>query len=66
MHLAKVGQARLSPSKISMLDERPSVGVAFNAMALHKHYGAPPLLAEIVVSIGGNRHDDALERWHHN
>jgi hypothetical protein len=64
MHLAKVGQARLSPSKISMLDERPSVGVADNAMALHKHYGAPPTLAEIVVSIGGNRHDGALERCH--
>jgi hypothetical protein len=63
MYLAKVGQGRLSPSKISMLGERPSVGVSLNAMAMHKQYLVPPVLAEIVPAIGGDRHDTAFEFW---
>src|SRR4030088_1496459 len=64
MHLAKVRQPRLFPSKISMSNGRSSMGVPFNAVAYDKHYVALRALAEIVPAIGGNRHDGAFERWH--
>lgn len=39
-----------------VLDERPGVGVFLNAMALHKQYPVPSVLAEIVPVIGADRH----------
>jgi hypothetical protein len=63
MHLAKVRQPRLLPSKISMSNVRSSMGVPFNAVTFDKHYVTLRALAEIVPVIGGNRHDGAFERW---
>ena len=43
-----------------VLDERPGVGVFLNAMALHKQYPVPPVLAEIVPVIGADRYAPLL------
>jgi hypothetical protein len=57
MHLAEVRYVRLFSSKISMSDVRSNMGVSFNAMTCHKHDLALRVLAEIVLAVGGDRHE---------
>jgi hypothetical protein len=49
---------------MAMSNVRSSVGISFNAMASHEHDLTLRALAEIMLAISGDGHDDSLKRWH--
>jgi hypothetical protein len=56
VNLPEIGEAGLAAGEIAMPDKRASVGVAFDPTAFHK---VDPILrrfAEVVTTIGGDRH----------
>lgn len=62
MHLAQIGQARLSSGEVSVFDESAGMRITFDTVALDEQNTALRPLAETVPSIGGHRRDAAFQR----
>ncbi|MCA1393384.1 hypothetical protein I6F20_30580 [Bradyrhizobium sp. IC3123] len=60
--LPKIGQKGPAACQIPVPDERTGVGVAFDAVAFHQDYAVPSWFAEVMPSIGRDRHHPSLQR----